>query len=87
VKFLIGDWGFKRIGTLDIRKEETPKTQIESGKSHRHVGGRDRVKKGPVDWVFHRDSLGSPKSRFGSEGNTERSLKTGRSGAETLQGM
>jgi hypothetical protein len=30
---------------------------------------------------FSRDSIGSPRSRFGSKVNFERSLKTGRSGA------
>jgi hypothetical protein len=59
---LIGDRGIKSTGTLDSGKDETPKTpELRSGKVTGACRGRDRVKKGPVDRVFHRDSFGSPK--------------------------
>jgi hypothetical protein len=49
MNWLIGDRGIESTGTLDIKREETPNPETESGtttvKCRRPCGG----KKGPVD--------------------------------------
>jgi hypothetical protein len=52
---------------------------------HGRPEGRDRVKEGPVDQGFHRDSIGSPKSRFGSVEKIERSLRPGGQARDLLR--
>jgi hypothetical protein len=59
-----------RTEVLDNRNQENPKSKISflvAGKRERSfVRGRRGQRKGPVDRIFHSDSRGSRKSRFGS---------------------
>jgi hypothetical protein len=63
---------------LTTERTKPRKPEIESGKVTGACRGRDRVKKGPVDSGFHRDSIGSPKEPLRlKEVNFERSLRPG----------
>jgi hypothetical protein len=62
VNWLIGDWGLKRKGTLDIGEHETPKPEIKIRERVRSCAEGHVGDEGPVDQGFHRDSIGSPKS-------------------------
>jgi hypothetical protein len=63
VNFLIGDRGIESTGTLDIRKDETPKTlKLRSGKVTGACRGPDREKEGPVDQVSSGIPIGNQKS-------------------------
>jgi hypothetical protein len=82
----VGIRGIANLEDICISTLETSKPKLSQGRSRLSAESHvDEIR--TYGSGFSRDSIGSPRSRFGSKVNFERSLKTGRSGAETLRGM